>query len=63
MRNKTKYTKLILSFSEFGAGALESASSCQVAPGSPGLASAVDRNWTQEYTDWVTCSVCLSLQV
>jgi len=26
-------------------------SSCQAAPGCPGLASAVDRNWTQECTD------------
>jgi len=28
------------------------ASSCQAAPGSPGLASGVGRNWTQECTDW-----------
>ena len=27
------------------------ASSCQAAPGSPGLALAADRNWTQECTD------------
>jgi len=27
-------------------------SSCQAAPASPGLASAADRNWTQECTDW-----------
>jgi len=26
-------------------------SSCQAAPGSPGLASAAGRNWTQERTD------------
>jgi len=26
-------------------------SSCQAAPGSPSLASAVGRNWTQECTD------------
>jgi len=26
-------------------------SSCQAAPGSPGLASAADRNWTQECMD------------
>jgi len=29
-----------------------SASSCQAAPGSPGLDSAADGNWAQEYTDW-----------
>jgi len=27
------------------------ASSCQTAPGSPGLASKADRNWTQECTE------------
>jgi len=27
-------------------------SSCWAAPGSPPLASAADRNWTQECTDW-----------
>jgi len=26
--------------------------SCQAAPGSPRLASAADRNWTQECTVW-----------
>jgi len=53
--NKTdnaKYTKPILSFLELGAGALGPASSCQAAPGNPGLALAVDRNWTLECTDW-----------
>jgi len=28
------------------------ATSCQAAPGNPGLASAVGRSWTQEYMDW-----------
>jgi len=32
-------------------GCCHPASSCQAAPGSPGLASAGDRNWTQKYTD------------
>jgi len=27
-------------------------SSCQAAPGSPGLDSSVDGNWTQEGMDW-----------
>jgi len=42
-RNNAKYTKPIRSFPELGAGVL--------APGSPGLALAVGRNWTQECTD------------
>jgi len=45
-RNKTKYTEPILSFLELGA------SSCQAAPGSPGLDFAADRDWTQGCTDW-----------
>jgi len=38
-----KYKKLILSWV---LGLWHPASSCQAAPGSPRLASAVDRNWT-----------------
>jgi len=51
MRNKTKYTKLILSFLELGAGCWRPTSSCQAAPDSPKLDLAADRNWTQECTD------------
>jgi len=51
-RNHAKYTKPILSFPQLGAGCWHPASSCQAAPGSPGLASAVDRIWTQECMDW-----------
>ena len=32
-------------------GCWRPASSCQAAPGSPGLASAAGRNWTQECRD------------
>jgi len=35
-----------------GAGCWHPTSSCQAAPGSPGLASAAGRNWTQGCTDW-----------
>jgi len=35
-----------------GAGLWHPASSCQAAPGRPGLASAAGRDWTQEGTDW-----------
>jgi len=49
-RNKTKYTKPILSFLELGAGCWSPTSSCQAAPGNPGLASAVDGNWTRQCT-------------
>jgi len=41
--------KPILSFPELGAR--RPASSCQAAPGSPRLASAAGRNWTQGCTD------------
>ena len=41
----------MLSFPELGAGLWCPTNSCQEAAGSPGLASAVDRNWTQECTD------------
>jgi len=51
MRNKTKYTKPMLSFPELGARHWRPTSSCRPAPGSPGLASAAGRNWTQECTD------------
>jgi len=50
-RNNAQYTKLTLSFPELGAGCWRPTSSCQAAPGSPGLASAAGRNWTQECTD------------
>ena len=50
-RNNVKYTKLILSFPVLGAGRWRPASSCQAAPGSPGLRSAVGRNWTEGHTD------------
>jgi len=33
-------------------GSWRPANSCQATPGSPGLDSAVDGNWTQECTDW-----------
>ena len=50
-RNNVKYTKPILSFPELGAGCWRPASSCQAAPGSPGLRSAVGRNWTEGHRD------------
>jgi len=34
------------------AGCLGPTSSCQAAPGSPGLDSAADGKWTQECMDW-----------
>jgi len=52
MRNKAKCTQPILSFPEVGARHWHSASSCRAAPGSPRLASAAGRNWTQGCTDW-----------
>jgi len=50
-RNNANYTKPTLSFPELGDRRWRPSSSCQAAPGSPGLASAADRNWTQERTD------------
>ena len=50
-RNNVKYTKPISSFPELGAGLWRPASSCRAALGSPGLASASDRNWTQGCMD------------
>jgi len=49
--NKTKYTKPTLSFPELDAGHWRPTSSCQAAPGSPGMASAADGNWAQGHTD------------
>jgi len=50
-RNNAKYTKLIPSFPELGAGHWCPTSSCQAVPGGPGLDSAADGNWTQGCTD------------
>jgi len=50
-RNNAKYTKPTLSFPELGAGCWHPTSSCRAAPGTPRLASATDRNWTQEHMD------------
>ena len=36
---------------EFPGAGCRVLASCRAAPGSPGLDSAVDRNWTQECTD------------
>jgi len=46
-----KRNNTILSFPELVAGHWHCASSCQAAPGNPGLDLAVNRNWTQECTD------------
>jgi len=51
-KNDVKYANPILSFPELGARRWRPASSCWAAPGSPRLASAADRNWTQERADW-----------
>jgi len=51
-RNNAKYTKPTLGFPELNAGRWHPANSCRPAPGHPGLASAADRNWTLECTDW-----------
>jgi len=50
IRREIKHTKPIMSFPEFGAGCWHPTSSCQAAPGSPRLDSAVNGNWTQECT-------------
>jgi len=50
-RSNAKHSKPTLSFPELGAGCWRPTNSCQAAPGSPGLASAVGRNWTQGCTD------------
>jgi len=50
-RNNAKLTKLTLRFPELGAGHWHPASNCKAAPGSPGLALAVGRSWTQGCTD------------
>jgi len=50
-RNNVKYPRPMCSFPELGAGRWHPANSFQAAPGSPGLDSAVGRNWAQECTD------------